>query len=339
VILGALEVLQASRKQGGIMLKKSFPFLITIILFSFVAFNLSANTTEKEVQARKAEQEGKLQEALAGYMSLLQTTPSGSATDQRLREKIIKLVKQIQPPPAIPDNALRHLGRGQAVLEIAKEPKDYSQAIVEFEKAVGLAPWLANGYYNLGMVQEKVGRLSDAIQSFKLYLMAAPSAANAREVRTRMYGLDLKLERQLAAMRAKELEGKRKVQIRRVKRSLTNDNWCLKEMYDHFSSQCYNRPAPRSGDLPSNSWVNLLASEERITIRLQWDNGGMALFDGKVKGLSLTGTQDMACCPRDYIAAFPFTGAISSDGKTITIQSNQTRLFGNFKEYVFVRVK
>jgi tetratricopeptide (TPR) repeat protein len=321
------------------MLKKSFPFLLTIFLVSFVTFDVSAQFAEKEVEARKAEQEGKLQDTLTNYLSLLQTAPSGSATEQRLREKIIKLVKQIQPPPANPENALRHLGRGQALLEIAEEPKDYSQAIVEFEKAVGLAPWLAIGYYNLGMVQEKVGRLSDAIQSFKLYLIAAPSAANAQEVRTRMYGLDLKLERQLAAMRARELEGKRKVQIRRVKRSLSNDNWCLKEMYDHFSSQCYNRPAPRSGDLPSKSWVNLLTSEERITIRLQWDNGGMALFDGKVKGLSLTGTQDIACCPRDYIAAFPFTGKISPDGKTISIRSNQTRLFGDFKEYVFVRVK
>ena len=321
------------------MLKKSFQFLLTIFLVSFVTFDLSAQLAEKEVEARKADQEGKLQDTLTNYLSLLQTATSGSETDQSLREKILKLVKRIHPPPAIPEMALRHLGRGQAVLELDKEPKNYRKAIIEFEKAVDLAPWLAIGYYNLGMVQEKAGHLSEAAQSFRWYLKAAPSAANAREVRTKMYGLEFKLERQRAAMRAKELEGKREVHIRRVKRSLSSDNWCLKEMYDHFSSECYNRPAPRSGDLPAKSWVNILASEERLTIRLQWDNGGMALFEGKVKELSLTGTQDMACCPRDYIAEFPFTGEISPDGKTITIRSNQTRLFGDFKEYVFVRVK
>jgi tetratricopeptide (TPR) repeat protein len=321
------------------MLKKAFLFLITIFLVSSVSVDLIANLAEKEVLARKAEQEGKFQEALTIYLSLLQTATSGSDTDQRLREKTLELVKRIQPPPAVPERALRHLGRGQAVLEIDREPKDYRQAIIEFEKALDLAPWFVIGYYNLGLAQEKAGRLSDAVQSFRWYLIAAPSAANSREVRIRMYGLEFKLERQRAALRTKELDGKRKVHIRSIKRSLSSDKWCLKEMYDHFSSKCHNRPAPNSGDLPAKSWVNLLASEERLTIRLQWDNGGMALFEGKVKGLSLTGTQDMACCPNDYIAEFPFTGKIGPDGKTISIRSNQTRLFGNFKEYEFVRVK
>ena len=83
---------------------------------------------------------------------------------------------------------------------------------------------------------------------------------------------------------------------------------------------------------------------DRITIRLQWGNTGMALFDGKIKGLRLVGTQEIACCPRDYIAEFPFTGSISSDGKTITIRPNRTSLFGKnkkyeIKEYVFIRAK
>lgn len=339
MFLQGLNALQASGKQEAIVIKKYFSFLMTFILILFVALNLSANSTDKEARARQAEQAGKLQEALAEYVSLLQSVTAGSATDRRLRENIIKLVKRIQPPPPVPEGAIRHIGRGQAVSEIAKGPEDYIRALAEFEKAVRLAPWLADGYYNLGMVQEKVGRFSDAIHSFKLYLLVAPSATNAREVRTRMYGLEYKAGRQRAAIRVKEEEEEKRAQIRRVKKSLSSGIWCLKEMYDQFSSECYLRPRASGGDLPNMSWVRLLASGDRITIRLQWDNSGMALFDGKIKGLKLVGTQEIACCPRDYIAVFPFTGRISSDGKTITIRPTRTRLLGKIKEYVFIRAK
>ena len=344
MFLQGLNALQASGRQEAIVKRKYFSLLVTFILILFVAPNLSANSTEKEVQARKAEQAGKLQEALADYVSLLRSVTAGSATDRRLREKIIKLVKRIQPPPAIPEGAIRHIGRGQAVSEIAEGLEDYIRAIAEFEKAVRLAPWLADGYYNLGMVQEKVGRFSDAVHSFKLYLLVAPSATNVREVRTKMYGLEYKMERQRAALKARDEEEEKRAQISRIKKSLSGGNWCLKEMYDQYSSECYQRPTSSGGDISDMSWVRLLASGDRITIRLQWDNGGRALFDGKIKGLRLVGTQEIACCPRDYIAEFPFTGRISSDGKTITIRPNRTSLFGKnkkyeIKEYVFIRAE
>jgi len=99
MFLQGLNALQASGKQEAIVIKKYFSLLVTFILVLFVALNLSANSTDKEVQARQAEQAGKLQEALADYVSLLRSVTAGSSTDRRLREKIIKLVKRIQPPP------------------------------------------------------------------------------------------------------------------------------------------------------------------------------------------------------------------------------------------------
>ena len=140
MFLQGLNALQASGKQETIVIKKYSSLLVTFILILFVALNLSANPTDKEVRARQAEQAGKLQEALTDYVSLLQSVTAGSATDRRLRENIINLVKRIQPPPAIPEGAIRHIGRGQAVSEIAKGLEDYIRAIAEFEKAVRLAP-------------------------------------------------------------------------------------------------------------------------------------------------------------------------------------------------------
>ncbi len=104
----------------------------------------------------------------------------------------------------MPEEAERYLGRGQAAVEIAKLPEEFQRAIVEFQKAVRSAPWLANGYYDLGVVQEKVGKFSDGMRSLKLYLLAAPDAKDAAEVKARVYALEYKAERRNEETRAAE---------------------------------------------------------------------------------------------------------------------------------------
>jgi len=71
-----------------------------------------------------AEMAGKFREALSHYVTGLQSAPEGSAKEQELREKIIKLAQKIQPPPAVPEEVQKHLGRGKAAVEIAKKSED-----------------------------------------------------------------------------------------------------------------------------------------------------------------------------------------------------------------------
>jgi tetratricopeptide (TPR) repeat protein len=130
------------------------------------------------------------QEQLNQYLLELQKNPNDTA----LREKIIRHVQGMKPAPAVPEDAERYMARGKAAFESAKTDEDYSSAIAEFKKAVDSAPWLAIGYYNLGLVQEKAGRLDDAMKNFKLYLLADPSARDAPSVKNRIYGLEYKLE-------------------------------------------------------------------------------------------------------------------------------------------------
>jgi hypothetical protein len=49
-------------------------------------------------------------------------------------------------------------------------------------------------YYNLGVVQEKVGLYTEALQSLKLYLIASPDAKNARDVKNKVYALEADVE-------------------------------------------------------------------------------------------------------------------------------------------------
>ena len=66
----------------------------------------------------------------------------------------------------------------------------YEAAAEEIEQAVLAAPWLADGYYDLGVIQEKAGKFSQATQNFKLYLLAAPQSRNATPVQVKIYELE-----------------------------------------------------------------------------------------------------------------------------------------------------
>lgn len=195
--------------------------LPVLLLLLFTTFNVSvALSADEESLAKEAEQAGKLRKALTHYVSALQSASEGSAKDQALREKIIALAQKVKPAPAVPEEAQKNLGRGIAAFEIAKSPSDLTAAISEFKNAARAAPWWADAYFNLGLVQEKAGQFNAAMQSFKLYLLAAPSAPEAQDVRTRIYGLELKAERQQKENREKAASTEREGQAEERRRNM-----------------------------------------------------------------------------------------------------------------------
>lgn len=96
---------------------------------------------------------------------------------------------------AVPDEAKRHFDRGMAAVEDAKAPSDYESAIGEFNQAAQLAPDWPDVYYNLGMVQEKAGKVAEAIASLKHYLSLSPDASDADAVRSQINKLEYKQDK------------------------------------------------------------------------------------------------------------------------------------------------
>jgi len=95
----------------------------------------------------------------------------------------------------ISDDAMRHFDRGQAAVEMAKSTTDYEDAIKEFEKAARLAPDWPDVYYNLGLIQEKVGKDDDAIRNLTKYLELSPNASDSREVKKFVAKMEYKKEK------------------------------------------------------------------------------------------------------------------------------------------------
>jgi tetratricopeptide (TPR) repeat protein len=98
----------------------------------------------------------------------------------------------------IPEEARRHMARGEAALEMAKSPEEYDSAIKEFQEASRLAPNWPVPYYNLALLQEKTGKLREAVANLKQYLRLAPDAPDAGKIREHIYKLEYKAEQVLA---------------------------------------------------------------------------------------------------------------------------------------------
>lgn len=119
--------------------------------------------------------------------------------DDKLRERIIAAALALKPVPAVPAEARRHFVRAQAAVEMAKAEQEFAEAASEFEKGLRIAPWHADAYYNLGLVQEKAGQFLAASRNLKLYLQAAPNAAERQSVQDRIIALEYKHERRTQA--------------------------------------------------------------------------------------------------------------------------------------------
>jgi len=167
--------------------KKAFQSTLFFLLFlSFVLQAVPAHASKKSEAA---------QETLDQYVEDLKKSPN----DFALRKKIIKLAVSMKPAPAVSEVAERNVARGIAFFSKATEINGYKKAIAEFEAATLAAPWLGTAYINLGIAQEKAGHYPEALQSLKLYLLATPDAKNAREVKNKIYSLEVDIEDAQAA--------------------------------------------------------------------------------------------------------------------------------------------
>lgn len=109
--------------------------------------------------------------------------------DDALRKKIIKLALTLNPKPVTPDAAITREGAAEYAFKNAKSNSDYSDAAKEYEKALLVAPWVAADYFNCGVAHEKAGENKAAIRNFNLYLLAAPNAEDAVDVKKLVGGL------------------------------------------------------------------------------------------------------------------------------------------------------
>jgi hypothetical protein len=124
-------------------------------------------------------------EQLTQMVEQLQKSPD----DNALREKVIKLARQVKPSPAVPEEARRAFVMGNTYQKGAKSPEDSGLAVKAYQEATSAAPWWGDAYYNLSVALESAKRFDEAKAALTFYLMIQPKDAAAKE---RLYALDAK---------------------------------------------------------------------------------------------------------------------------------------------------
>ncbi|MGD0295244.1 MAG: acyl carrier protein [Terracidiphilus sp.] len=114
------------------------------------------------------------QARLKQYVADLQNNPD----DTELRGKIIALAWTMKPPPAIPDEAHGHYVTAANFVVAANDNSGFEQAIGEYKATLLAAPWWADAYKKLAMVQKAADHYDEAIASLNLYLLTQPADAH-----------------------------------------------------------------------------------------------------------------------------------------------------------------
>ncbi|MCF6179876.1 MAG: tetratricopeptide repeat protein [Geopsychrobacter sp.] len=148
-------------------------------------------------QIKKEEQSGNLRAALQLCTEYLKTTDYGSERDPFFK-KSIQIALQLDPLPAIPQEAVRHTARAEAYLKSATSNEEFEKALAEFDAALLLAPWWQDVWFNLGIAQKNAGDPGAAIRSLQMFLLAAPDDQAAPKVQREIYALEVEAERNAA---------------------------------------------------------------------------------------------------------------------------------------------
>lgn len=162
-----------------------------------------AALADAESDGRAAEQAGRYRDALNLYVQALKDK---GGTDADLRERILRVAAQVSPPLAVPEEAHRFHVRAETAIMLAKNPDEFKIAVSEFQRAIAFAPWWTEAYYNLSVAQEGAGDFSASIASMKLYLAARANAADASQVRDRIYALEFRQEQAVKPAPQRKLE-------------------------------------------------------------------------------------------------------------------------------------
>ena len=125
---------------------------------------------------------------------------------------MVRLAEKIRPAPALPDEAIEHVGRGVFMFKHASSKADYVSAAQEYEQAIAAAPWDVNFYSDICTIYEKAKDYVNAKRNCEFALLGETNPQDITSLRERIAGLEAGIEqadRTKAGAAQKEAESQR----------------------------------------------------------------------------------------------------------------------------------
>ena len=130
----------------------------------------------------------------------LQKNPYDDAT----REKAIKLAVGLTALPPIPEDARQLFLQASALIKQTSTAQELQKPIELLGKALIIAPWWGNAYYNLSRAQELSGHYDEAVKQLNNYLELKPTEAEASEARAHIAVIQAEKEATASKQQANE---------------------------------------------------------------------------------------------------------------------------------------
>ena len=265
-------------------------------------------------------------DTLKQYVADLKKAPE----DMALREKIIKHAQDMKKGPPVPEEYERLMSRGNAFLKLATDVDGFNKAIAEFKDAIALAPWKADAYVNLADAQEKAGLFAEAIVNLKFAILAEPNAKDERNLRNKIYELEVFAEDAKQALKAspsvpapeppapptvaKQAPPKKPTPAaKKTDPKVFVGNWYYKDT------------GPRGGDLTTHAFSITMNDKGELAAqaprRTTGAIGKVALFEVSADGLHIQITWKLSNVP----------SYSKTEDYDVTLASNDTKLEGPYK--------
>jgi tetratricopeptide (TPR) repeat protein len=150
---------------------------VLALLLLFVAF--AEGQDDLRQRAATAESSGHLKDAFSLYLTAWRQLPPDILDDVGLRKSLITVAAQLDPPPEVPEAALRHDERARMRFAQSKRIEDFLESAEEFRLAIREAPWWPDAAFNLALALDHAEEYDQAIQNLDLYIASMPSDMQA----------------------------------------------------------------------------------------------------------------------------------------------------------------
>ncbi len=139
--------------------------------------------------AKQLDAQGKYAESLTEYAQALSYAPNEQEATM-LRTAMFAASGKMPTPPEMPDDAHRHVVRGELMLKDG----NLDRALVEFNEALRIAPYMPKLYYNTALICGELKQYDKAIRQMRLYLTLAPETPDARATQDQITKWEMRLE-------------------------------------------------------------------------------------------------------------------------------------------------
>ena len=144
---------------------------------------------EHRDKARSFESNGQYKEALSELSEALKTADETEA--QEIQDTIFSMIRKNPLLAEMPEDARKYALRS----EVLVKEGNFEQAVTEIKKAIQIAPYAAQLYYNSALWNAELKKYSEAIRHMKIYIKAVPDAPDARAARDEIIKWEFMMEK------------------------------------------------------------------------------------------------------------------------------------------------